>query len=64
MNNSWIIIQIIKLGWADITLNMQSCKTTERCALHGFHLATLRGSATETGNPVCNNTHTALTPSW
>lgn len=58
MKTSWITTQIIKLGWADITLNMQSCKTTEGCALHGFHVAvlTLRGSATETGNPVYNNT--------
>lgn len=65
MKNSGIITQIIKLGWADITLNTQSCKTTEGCALHGFHMAvlTLRGSATETGNPVYNNTPAALTPS-
>lgn len=65
MKNSWIITQIIKLGWADITLNMQSCKTKEGCALHGFHIAVLivRGSATETGNPVYNNTHVALAPS-
>lgn len=66
MKNSWNITQIIKLGQADITLNMQSCKTTEGCALNGFHRAvlTLRGSATETGNPVYNNTHAPLTPSW
>lgn len=66
MKKSWIITQIIKLGWAGITLNMQSCKTTEGCALHGCHTAvlTLRGSATETGNPVYNNTQAALTPSW
>lgn len=66
MKISWIITQIIKLGWTQITLNMQSCETAKGFALHSFHIAvlTLRGSATETGNPIYNYTHADHTPSW
>lgn len=59
MKNYWIVTHIIKLGWADIILNMKSCKSAEGCALHSFNM-TLRGSASETGNPVYNNTQYSL----
>jgi len=65
MKIAWIITQIIKLVWTDITLNMQSCKTAKGFALHRFHVSvlSLRSSDTETDNPMCSNTHAVLTPS-
>lgn len=65
MKIAWIITQIIKPRWTHTILNMQSCQTVKKFALHRFHISvlTLRDSATETGNPIYNTTHALLIPS-